>query len=250
MKYTVGFLFVGLLYLFCPHAARAQKAIQGIVFDRHTKQRIAQVYVYNTANDEGGFNNLRGEFKIQASPGDILIAATQGYYPDTLIVGDKDVVLFNMERSSIWIDEVSVIARRSPEEQLLQNKREFSTAYSKGNTGSIFSVGPTGSGLSIDALYTLISREGKNARKLQEIIERDYRESVIDYRFTPELVGQITGLSGEKLAGFMRAYRPSYYFVLSANDYNLAFYIRSSFARYQKNPHVPKLPPLITTEKE
>lgn len=226
----------------------AQKAIQGIVFDKHTQQRVAKVYVYNTANDAGGFNNLRGEFNIPADRGDVLIAAAKGYFPDTLVVGNEDIVLFRMERSSIWIDEVSVIARRSPEEQLLQNKREFGTAYSKGDAGSIFSVGPTGSGLSIDALYTLISREGKNARKLQEIIERDYRESVIDYRFTPELVKQVTGLSDEELTDFMQQYRPSYYFVLSANDYNLAFYIRESFFRYKENPEWKRLPHFPTED--
>jgi len=247
VKYTVGVFLLGLAALVWPNAVRAQKTIQGIVFDQYTKQRIAEVYVYNTGNDAGTYNNLRGEFEILAGPGDVLIAATKGYHPDTVVVGNKDIVLFNMERSSIWIDEVSVIARRSPEEQLLENKREFGTAYSKGNAGSIFSVGPTGSGLSIDALYTLISREGKNARRLQEIIERDYRESVIDYRFTPELVSRITGLTGQKLTDFMRVYRPTYYFVLSANDYNLAFYIRASYARYKQNPNIPPLPPLTSS---
>lgn len=229
--------------------AVAQTAIQGIVFDNHTKQRISQVYVYNTANDQGGYNNTRGEFSIQASPGDILIAAAKGYHPDTLIVSNQKVVLFNMERSTIWLDEVSVIARRSPEEQLLENKKEYSTAYTKGNAGSIFSVGPSGAGLSIDALYKLISREGKNARKLQEIIERDYRESVIDYRFTPELVSRVTGLTGPTLADFMRQYRPSYYFILGANDYNLAFYIRSALIQYRQNPGARRQPPFPTTEK-
>ena len=227
----------------------AQTAIQGIVFDKHTKQRVSQVYIYNTANDQGGYNNTRGEFDIQASPGDILIAATKGYHPDTLVVSDKTIVLFHMERSTIWIDEVSVVARRSPEEQLLENKREYSTAYSKGAAGSIFSVGPTGAGLSIDALYNLISREGKNARRLQEIIEREYRESIIDYRFTPDLVSRVTGLNGSVLADFMRQYRPSYYFVLSANEYNLVFYIRTSFVQYQRNPEARRLPPLPVTEK-
>ncbi len=235
--------------LLWPHFILAQTAIQGIVFDKHTKQRISQVYIYNTGNDEGGYNNTRGEFEITASPGDILIAATKGYLPDTLMVSDKKVVLFNMERSTIWIDEVSVIARRSPEEQLLENKKEFGTAYSKGSAGSIFSVGPTGAGLSIDALYSLISREGKNARRLQEIIEREYRESVIDYRFTPDLVSNVTGLKGAPLADFMRQYRPSYYFVLSSNEYNLIFYIRTSFIQYQRNPEARRLPPLPVVEK-
>ncbi len=244
-----GIIFCGLLLGIGCHFATAQTTVQGIVFDTHTKQRISQVYVYNTANDDGGYNNTRGEFMIDASPGDILIAAAKGYYPDTLVVSDKRVVLFNMARSTIWLEEVSVIARRSPEERLEQNKREYSTAYAKGNAGSIFSTGPTGSGLSIDALYKLISREGKNSRRLQEIIERDYRESVIDYRFTPELVSGVTGLRGETLIDFMRQYRPSYFFILSANDYNLAFYIRSSLARYRQNPAARRLPPLPTIEK-
>lgn len=231
------------------HFTAAQTTLEGIVFDTRTQQRISQVYIYNTANDNGGYNNTRGEFAIEASPGDILIAAAKGYYPDTLVVSDKKVVLFHMVRSTIWLDEVSVIARRSPEERLEQNKREYSTAYSKGNAGSIFSVAPTGAGVSIDALYKLISREGKNSRRLQEIIERDYRESVIDYRFTPDLVSSVTGFSGETLVDFMRQYRPSYYFILSANDYNLAFYIRSALARYRQNPAARRLPPLPGTEK-
>ena len=243
--------FIGLFFwgIVCVQGVRAQSPIEGIVFDKHTKQRISQVYIYNTDNDEGGYNNTRGEFSLNASPGDILIAAAKGYYPDTLIVANKKVVLFNMERSSIWLDEVSVIARRSPEERLETNKREYSTAYSKGNAGSIFSVAPTGAGVSIDALYKLISREGKNSRRLQEIIEQDYRESVIDYRFTPDLVSNVTGLTGTTLADFMRQYRPSYYFILSANDYNLAFYIRSSLAQYRQNPAARRLPPLPQTDK-
>lgn len=245
----VGIFVCGLLLTITWHFAAAQATIQGIVFDTRTKQRISQVYVYNTANDNGGYNNTRGEFAIDASPGDILIAAAKGYYPDTLVVSDKKIVLFDMTRSTIWLDEVSVIARRSPEERLEENQREFSTAYSKGNAGSIFSTGPTGAGVSIDALYRLISREGKNSRRLQEIIENDYRESVIDYRFTPELVGNVTGLRGESLVDFMRQYRPSYYFILSANDYNLAFYIRSSLARYRQNPAARRLPPFPSAEK-
>lgn len=228
----------------------AQTTIEGIVFDAQTKQRISQVYVYNTANDDGKYVNTRGEFALEASPGDILIAAVKGYHPDTLTVADKKVVLFNMTRSTIWLDEVSVVARRSPEERLQSNKREYSTAYSKGSAGPLFSTAPTGAGLSIDALYNLISKDGKNARKLQEIIERDYRESVIDYRFTPDLVSRVTGLQGDTLADFMQQYRPSYFFILSANDYSLVFYIRSSLARYNQNPAAHRLPPLMAPEEK
>ncbi len=228
--------------------AAAQETIQGLVFDKNTKQRVSRVFIYNPSNDAGGYNNTKGEFEIRAKAGDVLIAAANGYYADTLRIADESVVVFQLERSTILIDEVSVIARRSPEERLAENQREYSTAYSRGTPGPIFSVAPTGAGVSIDALYKLISREGRNARRLQEIIEQDYRESVIDYRFTPELVSRATGLTGDALRDFMRQYRPSYFFVLNANDYNLVYYIRSSYAQYRERPSLRRLPPLPKLE--
>lgn len=248
MKQFVQLTIVWLLALGVRPVA-GQDTVQGLVFDKNTKQRVSRVFVYNPSNDEGGYNNTRGEFEIVAKPGDVLIAAATGYHADTLRVGDAKVVVFQLERSSIRIAEVPVVARRSPEERLRENKREYSTAYSRGSPGSILSVAPTGAGVSIDALYKLISREGRNARRLQEIIEEDYRESVIDYRFTPELVSRATGLTGDALRDFMRQYRPSYFFVLSATDYNMVFYIRSSYAQYRQRPSLRRLPPLPKLEE-
>lgn len=225
---------------------RAQETAQGLVIDRDTKQRVSRVFVYNPQNDAGEYNNTKGEFTIAAKPGDVLIAAVEGYFADTLKVLENKTHIFQLKRSSIRIQEVPIIVRRSPEELLKERQREYSTAYSKGSGGSLLSVGPTGAGLNIDALYKMISREGKNARRLQEIIERDYRESVIDYRFTPELVSRTTGLKGEKLQDFMLQYRPSYFYVLGTNDYNLVFYIRTSFAQYQRNPEARRLPALTS----
>ena len=222
----------------------AQEGVNGIVYDQNTKQRVAKVYIYNTNKDTGTFNNLRGEFQLKVSPGDILIAATEGYYPDTLTVKDEKTILLYLRRSSIMLREVSIIARRSPQEVLEQKKEDYNTAYRNGDPGPLLSVGNSGAGLSIDALYSLISRKGKNARYLQEIIERDYQDDIIDYRFTPEMVRSNTGLKGEALNDFMLQYRPSYYFILASNDYSLALYIRSSYEEYKKNPKARRLPPL------
>lgn len=244
MKHIVG-LFILLCSAFLPGLLLAQDRVHGIVFDKQTRQRVSRVFIYNSANDEGGYNNLKGEFEIIAKPGDVLIAAVSGYFPDTLVVSPgKTTYTISLERSAIVIDEVSIIARRSPEEQLRRNMKDYSTAYRKGDVGPIFSVGPTGAGVSIDAIWKLISKEGKNARRLQDIIERDYRESVIDYRFTPEIVRSTTGLTGEALADFMRQYRPSYFFVMGADEYNLVYYIQSSYAQYRKNSSLRRLPPL------
>lgn len=227
-------------FIFFAHAQERE----GIVFDSYTKQRIARVYIYNTANDEMKYNDKRGEFAIKSNPGDTLIAIVKGYHADTLIVKKDPVIIFNLQRSTIWLDEVSIIAKRSPAEILEDRKREYSSAYRKGNPGNLLSAGPTGAGLSIDALYSLLSRQGKNARFLQELIQREYENNIIDSRFTQALVKRLTSLTGVALEDFMQQYRPSYHFITQANDYELGKYVQSSYTMYRKNPNAYRLQPL------
>ena len=67
---------------------------------------------------------------------------------------------------------------------------------------------------------------------------------MISYRYTGSFVAGITNLEGEKLKDFMLQYRPSYQFVLEANDYSFISFIKSSYNRYIQNPGAYRLPPL------
>lgn len=222
--------------------------VQGIVFDKDSKQRISRVYIYNLRTHKGFYNNSRGEFKNTAvANGDTLIAASQGYTVDTVKV-QSNTAIFYLKRLSILIKEVVVKdTTRNPGEKYRDNQDTYNEAYRKGNPGDLLRIGGgtgVGVGLSIDALWSLLSREGKNARYLQKILERDYHESIVDYRFTRRLASSVTGLTGDKLRDFMQQYRPSYYFVLDANDYSLIAYIKESYQRYEQNPAANRLPPL------
>jgi hypothetical protein len=79
---------------------------------------------------------------------------------------------------------------------------------------------------------------------LQKIIERDYRDAMIEYRYTRNLVTSVTGLYGAKLTDFKQQYKPGYYFILEANDYELIQFIRKSYESYLKNPAALRLGPL------
>jgi len=221
------------------------KPVQGIVFDKDTKQRITRVYIYNLRTNKGVFNNFRGEFNMNCRKGDTLLAALEGYAADTVTIKSDKAVVFYLRRTSIRLKEVTVTDTiRRPDRQLQATKREYRDIYRKGNDKDIFSIGRGGAGLSIDAIYSLLSREGKNARYLQQIIERDYRESIIDYRYSKALVSKITGLENTDLEDFMQQYRPSYYFILQANDYLLIKFIKDSYQKYLKNPGAFRLQPL------
>jgi hypothetical protein len=225
------------------------KPVQGIVFDMNSKQRLTRVYIYNIRTGEGFYNTTKGEFKTNAHEGDVLVAALQGYGVDTISIRSESTVLFYLKRNSIQLQEVVVRdTLKSPAEQLKAKQEEFNTAYTKGDVKNVLTTGGSngggGAGLSINALYTLLSREGRNARLLQKIIERDYRDAMIDYRFTKTLINRVTGLNGTNLTDFKQQYKPGYYFILEANDYELIEYISKSYRSYLENPAAYRLQPL------
>lgn len=225
------------------------KPIQGIVFDTDSKQRLTRVYIFNTRSGEGFYNTTKGEFKTNVREGDVLVAALQGYGVDTVSVRSESTILFYLKRNMIQLQEVVVKdSLGSPEDRLKAKIEEYNSAYSKGAVGDVFSVGGSngggGAGLGIDALYSLLSRQGRNARLLQKIIERDYREAIIEYRFTKTLINRVTGLNGAKLIDFKQQYKPGYYFILEANDYELIEYIKKSYTFYLENPAAYRLQPL------
>ncbi|QBQ42911.1 hypothetical protein E2P86_17915 [Sphingobacterium psychroaquaticum] len=237
------------LFLYsCPVLVFGQAfTVQGIVFDKDSNQRVGKVFVKNESTRENIFNNARGEFEISVSVGDKIVAEKEGFYGDTILYTGQKILLIYVARKSIYIPEVRVVARRSPEEILKQRREDFSKAYKLSDPGSVFSVGPTGAGVSINAIYSLFSKEVKQAKRLTKVIQQEYEQNVIDSKFTPDLVSNLTGLSGEQLNNFMINYRPTYYFVLAASPYDLTSYIQSKYEMFKLNPNLrllPKLPDL------
>jgi hypothetical protein len=133
----------------------------------------------------------------------------------------------------------------TPDQQLEKTKEEYAKIYSPSLNPDFFSNSDYGgAGISIDAIWNSISREGRNAASLRELIEHDYEQHVIDYRFSRVFVGHVTGLKDAKLTSFMTRYRPGYYTVTNMNDYEFITMIRANLRRYLRNQRVYTLPPL------
>lgn len=250
MKTLERNLFIVIGLILCLVSYGQAQSIQGIVFDKHTNQRVGKVFLKNERTKENSYNNSRGEFKISVAPGDQIIATKAGFFIDTLVYSEQKILLIYLEREAIYIPEVNVVARRSPEDILKRRRDDFNKAYKLADPGSFFSVGPTGAGLSINSIYSLFSKEAKNAKRLTKTIQREYEENVVDYRFTPDLVSGLTGLSGDQLHIFMSNYRPTYYFVLVASPYELASYIKTKYELFKLNPNLRFLPKLPEIELE
>lgn len=228
-----------------------EKQIQGIIFDKNSKERIAKVYVSNIRSKSGIYNNLKGEFTVAVQLNDLLIFSKTGYFNDTVKVTAFQSLPVYLKRSSIALREVTIKDTvLSAEKQLQATKREFSQLYGVMANKDLISIGSNGggAGIGIDAIYNMLSRRGRNATKLRGVIERDFRAQVVDARFNPTLVGMVTGLQGEQLNSFMYRYRPDYNMVVFMNDYDFVSYIKSCYNRFRRNPTSFFLAPLSTVK--
>ena len=233
------FLLLILILAGLANTSHAQeRVIDGIVFDKTTTERIAKVNIQNNRTKQSVYNTLKAEFKISALPGDLLIVNKTGYFTDTVKVAANSTILVYLKPTSIQLKQVTIRdSALNPQKRYLATKQEYGKAYGSNAYRDVLTLTPgLGAGISIDALWNMFSREGRNAARLQEIIERDYRENQIDYRFNKSFVGNITGLKDPQLSDFMLKYRPGYYMVTSTSQYEFVNSIRANLKRYLRNP--------------
>ena len=242
MKTGLIFLFVCLTF----SCFSEDIIISGIVFDRDSKDRIATVKIRNLKTGASVYDNLKGEFKISAHAGDQLVFSRQLYHADTINVQSNGPLAVYMSRMAIQLKEVTIRdSLRNPEERLEATKNDFTKIYGSLAYRDFLSASPGGgAGLSIDAIWNSISRSGRNAVRLQEIIQRDYQQNVIDYRFNRTFVGRVTGLKDERLTSFMLRYRPGYYTVKNTSDYEFVSIIRGNLRRFLRAPKIYTQPRL------
>lgn len=240
---TMKFWIIIILCSIQLSAAFAQsKTVDGIVFDGTTKERIAKVNIINLSTKASIYDNLKAEFKIEAQKGDLLVFTKEGFFDDTIKVKDDQSLAIYMKRTAIPLRPVYITGRfLSPQNQLEENKKLYNKAYGSLANRDLLAIGNMGVGLSIDALYNMLSREGRNAERLRNTIDRDYDQSVIDARFNSTLVASVTGLKDPQLTDFMFKYRPGYYFVMEATDYDFIKYIRNNLRHYKRNPEAYSL---------
>lgn len=239
------YCFLILLSCFSIRISAQTGTVQGFVVDKDSKLRLAKVYIYNSRSEEGIYNTPKGEFRIKAAPGDTLFAILQGYAVDTVVMKAAPSIYFQLKSLGINLQEVSISGKKlSAKEQYEKRLKEYKYKIDQGSTKDMLTIGPGGAGLGIDAIYNLLSRQGKNARHLQKILERDYKESIIDYRFRPDYVKSILQLSDYETTDFMEQYRPTYDFVITATDFAFVVFLKNSYASYKRNPAAFRLAPL------
>lgn len=240
-------LWITLFFWLIASTAFAQeKEVSGIVFDKESKGRIAKVNVYNITNGKAVYNTFKGEFKINASVGDVLILSKPDHFSDTVKLKTLAPLAIYLRPQAIQLQQVTIRdTLLSPQRRLAQTKRDYNKIYGSISSSEFLTTSPgSGAGIGIDALYNAFSRSGRNAAHLRDIIDLDYKQNVIDYRFNKTFVASVTKLIEPQLSDFMVKYRPGYYQVTTFSDYEFIFSIKANLRRYLRNPRSFGLPAL------
>ncbi|WP_374948519.1 hypothetical protein [Mucilaginibacter sp.] len=242
MKLWLPLFFIALSV----NAFAQDKDVSGIVFDKESKSRIAKVNVQNVNSGKSVYNTFKGEFKISASVGDVLIFSKADHIADTIKVKSFAPLAIYMKPSAIQLAQVTIRdTLLCPTKRYQQTRSDYNKAYGSLSTSDFLTVSPgAGAGIGIDAIYNAFSRSGRNAAHLREEIDRDYKQTVIDYRFNKTFVASVTKLIDPQLTDFMLKYRPGYYQVTNYNEYEFVSSIRANLRRYLRNPKAFDLPAL------
>lgn len=230
LKYLLFFYSL----IFCNQVIAQVNNISGIVVS--DTARLSGAAIYNFKINARTISDIRGEFSISARKGDTLITKMFNYKTDTLVVNNKNFIIIKLKQVSQMLREVIIKdTALSPLEKYNQNKKEYKDIYWKGDESKMISIPliigqGIGLNLSIDKLYNALSKQGKDARRLQRTLTKDYKNSVVDQHFNRRLVGRITGYQGKKLDDFIVKYRPSYGFVSKASQYDIILYIKKELA--------------------
>lgn len=241
-----------LVLMFLSYNLFAQR-IAGVVIDKKTYLPVANAFVGTRSSK--GISNLQGRFTLSnMKPGDTLRITCVGYKPYQIVTGflKTDTLRCYVNPSSTVLNEVRIRAMRNAKADSLRNRREYaavfnyrgaiikdalitrSTKYVPANyinadksTATILSV-------NLLSVIDMLGNHKAPKSKLQKVLLKDEEIQYVDRFFSPEKVSVITNLKGDSLQNFMNRYRPDIKKVKQMNDYDMASYIKESYAQYVK----------------
>lgn len=245
MRTTLLFIF---LVGFSLSILAQQTSYNGAILDFDDSKRITGAVIKNLRTNESVHSNTMGLFSIHAIAGDTVQISKSDYITSKTVVKANEDLIVRMH-SSFQLKEVNVYGQ-SKKDQLEDVMEDF---RKKGDYYNGKKPPPLAYVLSpVSALYSLFGKTPKNARKFQSYMNAEIEESLIDRKFTIQLVQSITNLNDKDLKNFMSLYRPSYREVENWNDYDAQVYIKSAFERFEESgrPPAPTLPRIPIPKQE
>lgn len=209
--------------------ARSQDFIvKGVVIERGSNIRIALAEITNMRTGIGVGSNDMGMFQLRAKVGDTLYISKRNLIDQRVAVnGTQDLIIY-LIRETTTLDEVTVRGN-TKQQDLAEIKQEFKNkgVYNGGKTKFLSAVFQP-----LNALYNLLGKDPKNARRFGRYADNEIKQSQIDQYFNGTIIQNNTDLRGKNLETYMLNCRPEYEKAQFWNSYDYIKYIKESSKKF------------------
>jgi len=202
---------------------------------------LPDVHLLNRNNGQVIVSDPSGFFSIYVSKVHVLRFTSVGYEPFYFSIpgGFNGEVLYQqivLRRRVTPLENITIYGKREVTESILSVKKEpnplegvqYGTLQ-----GEQHEVAPSAVNIA-SLLWEWWSREGKEKKKLKEILMRKEISDKVSDRFESDLIWELTGLIGDELDKFKRFCNLPPGFVLTSNDYDFLTAVKSCYYTYKK----------------
>jgi hypothetical protein len=231
---------------------RPFQKIRARLVNSRTGGPVVFAQVFSKELRSGAVSDSLGVFSLSVRMNDTLYIRSISFYSTTIRVTDSliwqmRIPIIPLAEQAYEFGTIDVYGWGSyqefkykflhtpaPEDKTKKLQDDLMRSLKRGpsNGGDVEMRIPLGS--PITDLYNLFSKEGKFLRRYKRAVERD-RVFLLTYqKFNRDIVGQVTGLTGNLLDQFMLFCRPDDEFLLQANDYDIYHRILEDYERFKK----------------
>ena len=215
----------------------AQVKISGTVYDMTRTLVLPAVTVMSTSG-VGTMTDSTGSYSLTVGEKDSIwfsyLNKPTPKFPVASIV-NPNAFDISLHVPVTELREVRVIPRNYKQDSA-QNRLDYAKAFNFKKPGIKLASpeGGFGVGLDLDEFINMFNfqRNRRMAHFRQRLIEEE-QDKAIDHRFTHALVKKLTGLGDKPLDDFMKRYRPSYIFAMTASDYEFGEYIKLAYDEFR-----------------
>lgn len=212
--------------------------IKGRVTDAGTGEPMELVAIVNTTTQQLVYTDAKGGYTINAHAGETISASYLGYRQTLLPIssGSEFIPLnISLRRQNIQMTELVIKPKYTPyQADSISRHSTYQRTLNRGHEGSLMSP--------VTWLAEKVSHKSQQRFRFQKEFARLENERFIETRYSPELVTQMTYLTGDTLAHFMNQYQMPVDYARNASDLELKMWIRTNYREWKaKGMPMPKV---------
>ncbi len=200
---------------------------------------IDGVHILNTNTNELAIADESGFFSLSMHTSHVLRISAVGFKTYYYLLKKRDIehityIKITLQTVTVGLKNVDIVAKEEPRAENLFRPKPIPAPFSFGYQGVQHKVKPNVMN-PISLLYNWLSKEGKQNKKLEELLKQEAVRKLIANRYESDIIWELTGYAGAELERFKQHCNLSDYFVANATDYEFLVRIKDCY-----NSYIPK----------